>query len=71
MVQVALPTGSLTAKQHGELLTAMKGYNPIVGTHALIQDGAGVCQSWSAITDEQHRFGVKSSVSNFVKRRTS
>lgn len=59
-VQVALLTGSLTAKQHRELLTAMKrgGVNLIVGTHALIQDGVEYANLGLVITDEQHRFGV-------------
>lgn len=59
-VQVALLTGSLTAKQHRELLTAMKrgDVNLIVGTHALIQDGVEYANLGLVITDEQHRFGV-------------
>lgn len=59
-VQVALLTDSLTAKQHRELLTAMKrgDVNLIVGTHALIQDGVEYANLGLVITDEQHRFGV-------------
>lgn len=59
-VHVALLTGSLTAKQHRELMTAMKrgDVNLIVGTHALIQDDVEYANLGLVITDEQHRFGV-------------
>lgn len=59
-VHVALLTGSLTAKQHRQLNTAIKrgDVNLIVGTHALIQDEVEYANLGLVITDEQHRFGV-------------
>ncbi len=59
-VHVALLTGSLTAKQHQSLVTAMKrgDVNLIIGTHALIQDDVEYANLGLVITDEQHRFGV-------------
>lgn len=59
-VHVGLLTGSLTPKQHRELVTAIKrgDINLIIGTHALIQDDVQYANLGLAITDEQHRFGV-------------
>ncbi len=59
-VHVGLLTGSLTAKQHRELVTAIKrgDINLVVGTHALIQDDVEYANLGLVITDEQHRFGV-------------
>lgn len=59
-VHVGLLTGSLTPKQHRELLSAIKrgDINLVIGTHALIQDDVEYANLGLAITDEQHRFGV-------------
>lgn len=59
-VQVGLLTGSLTSKQHRELLAAIRrgDINLIIGTHALIQDDVEYANLGLAIIDEQHRFGV-------------
>lgn len=59
-VHVGLLTGSLTPKQHRELVAAIKrgDINLIIGTHALIQDDVEYANLGLAITDEQHRFGV-------------
>lgn len=59
-VHVGLLTGSLTAKQHRQLLTAIKrgDINLIIGTHALIQNDVEYANLGLVITDEQHRFGV-------------
>lgn len=60
-VNVALLTGSLTAKQHTELLKQIAAgqCNLIIGTHALIQDQVHFANLGLAIIDEQHRFGVE------------
>lgn len=59
-VHVGLLTGSLTAKQHRQLLTAIKrgDINLVIGTHALIQSDVEYANLGLVITDEQHRFGV-------------
>lgn len=59
-VHVGLLTGSLTAKQHHQLATAIKdgSINLIIGTHALIQDNVEYANLGLVVTDEQHRFGV-------------
>lgn len=59
-VHVGLLTGSLTAKQHRELVGAIKRgeINLVIGTHALIQDDVEYANLGLVITDEQHRFGV-------------
>lgn len=56
-----LLTGSLTAKQKKDayLKIASGEANVIIGTHALIQDKVSFHNLALAITDEQHRFGVK------------
>ncbi len=59
-VNVGLLTGSMTAKQHRQLLDQIKhgGVNLIIGTHALIQDAVEYANLGLIVTDEQHRFGV-------------
>ena len=59
-VNVALLTGSLTAKQHQALAEQIAAgqCNLIIGTHALIQDQVEFANLGLAIIDEQHRFGV-------------
>lgn len=59
-VNVGLLTGSLSAKQHDQLLAKIKSgdINLVIGTHALIQDKVEYANLGLAIIDEQHRFGV-------------
>jgi ATP-dependent DNA helicase RecG len=60
-VQVALLSGSITAKQRREIISALQMglIDVIVGTHALIQEDVYFRQLGLVITDEQHRFGVE------------
>ncbi|WP_036746144.1 ATP-dependent DNA helicase RecG [Paenibacillus sp. UNC451MF] len=59
-IQVALLTGSLTARQRREVLGSLQLglIDVIVGTHALIQDDVFFRKLGLVVTDEQHRFGV-------------
>jgi ATP-dependent DNA helicase RecG len=59
--QVALLTGSTTAKTRRELLAALADgeIDMLVGTHALIQDDVTFHRLGMVIIDEQHRFGVR------------
>lgn len=60
-IKCELLVGSLKAKKKEELLEEIKKGNIdiVVGTHALIQDSVMFKRLGLAITDEQHRFGVK------------
>ncbi len=60
-IEVVLLTGSLTAKEKRERLAkAANGEaQMIIGTHAVIQKGVEFHKLGLAITDEQHRFGVR------------
>ncbi len=60
-VRVDLLTGSMPKKERENVLRlAREGVCDIlVGTHALIQDTVGFKALGLAVTDEQHRFGVK------------
>lgn len=53
--------GSLKEKQKNKVLDDLKlgNIDVLVGTHALIQEGVYFNNLGLAITDEQHRFGVK------------
>ena len=59
--RAVLLTGSTTAKERREIYRQMAQgeANLIVGTHALIQEKAQYQNLALAITDEQHRFGVR------------
>ena len=59
-----LLTGSVPAKEKREIYEGMKdgSYNVIIGTHALIQEKAVYKDLALAVTDEQHRFGVRQRV---------
>ncbi len=59
-LQVALLTGSTTAKKRAELLNRLKygDIDLLIGTHAIIQDDVEFSRLGLVITDEQHRFGV-------------
>ncbi|WP_400163297.1 ATP-dependent DNA helicase RecG [Brevibacillus sp. TJ4] len=60
-VQVALLSGSLTAKRRREVIGALQMglVDVVVGTHALIQEDVFFSRLGLVITDEQHRFGVE------------
>lgn len=60
-IKVVLLTGRLKAKEKREALEQVKNGEAqmIVGTHAVIQKGVEYHKLGLAITDEQHRFGVR------------
>ena len=60
-IRVVLLTGSLKAKEKREALAQVASGEAqmIVGTHAVIQKGVEYHNLGLAITDEQHRFGVR------------
>ncbi|WNC12688.1 ATP-dependent DNA helicase RecG [Brevibacillus brevis] len=60
-IEVALLSGSLTAKRRREVISSLQmGLIDIaVGTHALIQEDVFFSRLGLVITDEQHRFGVE------------
>jgi len=60
-IPVFLLTGSTTKKEREEIFRHTTGEHPyiLVGTHALIEEGTSCGGVLLAITDEQHRFGVR------------
>ncbi len=60
-IRTLLISGALTAKEKREALAAAENGEAqcIIGTHALIQPSVKYHRLGLAITDEQHRFGVK------------
>ena len=60
-IKVVLLTGSLKAKEKREALAQVANGQAqmIVGTHAVIEKGVEYHNLGIAITDEQHRFGVR------------
>lgn len=60
-IKCELLVGSLSAKKKKDILKGLKEgqIDILVGTHAIIQDGIDFKKLGLAITDEQHRFGVK------------
>lgn len=59
--QVVLLTGSMKAKEKREIYCKIASGEAaiIIGTHALIQENVSYKNLALAVTDEQHRFGVK------------
>lgn len=60
-IPVFLLTGSTTKKEREEIFRKTTGENPyvLIGTHALIEEKNRCGGVLLAITDEQHRFGVR------------
>ncbi len=60
-IETVLLTGSMTAKEKREALAkaASGAAMMVVGTHAVIQAGVEFAKLGLAVTDEQHRFGVR------------
>ena len=58
---VALLTGSVKGKAKKEVLAAIAAHQAdvVVGTHAVISEGVDFARLGLAVTDEQHRFGVR------------
>ncbi len=60
-IEIVLLTGSLSAKEKRERLAKIASGQAqiVIGTHAVIQKGVDFHRLALAITDEQHRFGVR------------
>ncbi len=60
-IKVGLLTGSLTKKEKTAMLESIRkgAIDVLVGTHALIQEEVCFNRLGLAVTDEQHRFGVR------------
>ncbi|MBE6647370.1 MAG: ATP-dependent DNA helicase RecG [Ruminococcaceae bacterium] len=63
-IKCALLTGSVTAANKRKIYAAMQAIDPserldvVIGTQALLSEGADFINPGLVITDEQHRFGV-------------
>lgn len=68
-IPIVLLTGSLTQKEKRRAYERMQLYPNamVIGTHALIQERSVFDNLALAITDEQHRFGVKQRETLFLK----
>lgn len=60
-MRCCLLTGSMTAKEKREIRKRIEEHEAdvVIGTHALIQESVVFSDLALAVTDEQHRFGVK------------
>ena len=60
-VRIAFLSGSISKKKKEEIYQGISDgdYDLVIGTHAVIQEGVHFSKLALAITDEQHRFGVK------------
>ncbi len=70
-IQVAFLSGSVKGKKREKLLTALESgdIHILIGTHALIEDPVQFKKLGLAITDEQHRFGVKQRAKLWAKSK--
>ena len=70
-VRIAFLSGSVKGKKRKELLKllALGEIHILVGTHALIEDPVKFQNLGFAITDEQHRFGVKQRARLWLKSK--
>ena len=71
-IRVGLLTSSTTQKVRRDLLNGVEkgSIDVLVGTHALLQEGVAFRELTLAITDEQHRFGVRQRASLISKGLT-
>ncbi len=69
--ELILLTGSLTAREKDAVRTDIASGRPciIIGTHALIQSGVQLNNVALAVTDEQHRFGVRQRQSLSIREK--
>ncbi len=60
-IRIRLLIGSMSKKEKDEVCRAIENHkcDLVIGTHALIQDKVKFAKLALAITDEQHRFGVR------------
>ncbi|HHV46198.1 MAG TPA: ATP-dependent DNA helicase RecG [Tissierellia bacterium] len=60
-INIKLLIGSISSREKEEILRGLKegSIDILIGTHAVIQDKVEFFRLGLAITDEQHRFGVK------------
>ncbi len=72
-VSCALLTGAVTGKNRAEILERIADGTLlcVIGTHALIQRGVSWNRLGLAVTDEQHRFGVRQRGMFFEKSKGS
>ncbi len=70
-IQVAFLSGSVKGKKREKLLAALAAgdIHILIGTHALIEDPVQFKNLGLAITDEQHRFGVKQRAKLWAKSK--
>ena len=69
-IKIALLTGSTKAKEKRETYQKIKDgeVDIVIGTHAVIQDKVEYNKLALVITDEQHRFGVRTKRKFIAKR---
>lgn len=60
-LKIRLLTGSTTKKEKEKIYKEINSHecDLVIGTHAIIQEGVSFAKLGLAVTDEQHRFGVK------------
>ena len=70
-IQIAFLSGSIKGKKRKELLKLLEqgDIHILVGTHALIEEPVVFKNLGLAITDEQHRFGVKQRAKLWAKNK--